>query len=121
MEDLDHGDIDDICRAARAYRLDSIKKYEIETALGYFENNVPACALTGSVPAARSSDPEPSRQAASPSSGQRLKLSGMHWTVAGAPSPLPAALKTGSITQTRTRHQPPEQPNPLTILVAYKT
>jgi hypothetical protein len=41
MEDLDHRDIDDICRAARAYRLDSIKKDEIETALGYFENNVP--------------------------------------------------------------------------------
>ena len=90
MEDLDYHDIDDICRAARAYRLDSIKKDEIETGLGYFENNVPACTLTRSVPAACSSDPEPSRQAASPSSGQRLKLSGMHWTVAGAPSPLPA-------------------------------
>jgi hypothetical protein len=50
MEDLDYHDIDDICRAARAYRLDSIKKDEIETGLGYFENNVPACTLTGSVP-----------------------------------------------------------------------
>ena len=33
MEDLDYHDIDDICRAARAYRLDSIKKDEIETGL----------------------------------------------------------------------------------------
>ena len=84
MEDLDRRDIDDICRASRIYRLDSIKKDEIKTALGYFENGVPACALTGSVPAACSWDPEPSRQAASLSSGQRLKLSGMHWSVPGA-------------------------------------
>jgi hypothetical protein len=90
MEDLDRRDIDDICRAGRVYRLDSIKKDEIKTALGYFENGVPACALTGAVPAACSLDPEPSRQAASLSSGQRLKLSGMHWIVVGAPSPLPA-------------------------------
>ena len=41
MEDLDYHDIDDICRAARAYRLDSIKKDEIETGLGSFENNFP--------------------------------------------------------------------------------
>jgi hypothetical protein len=33
MEDLDRRDIDDICRAARVYRLDSLKKDEIKTAL----------------------------------------------------------------------------------------
>ncbi len=53
MEDLDYGDIDGICKAARAYRLTGIKKDELDTALGYFEN-------------------------------QRLKQSGMHWTVNGA-------------------------------------
>jgi hypothetical protein len=41
LQDLDYGDIDGICAAARAYRLDGIKKAEIETALGYFENNAP--------------------------------------------------------------------------------
>ena len=41
LEDLDHGDIDGIARAARAYRLEGIKKDELDTALGYFENNAP--------------------------------------------------------------------------------
>ena len=84
LRDLDYGDIDGICAAARAYRLDGIKKAEIETALGYFENNAPRMRYhwfrsrglftgSGAVEAACKSV-----------IGQRLKLSGMHWTVAGA-------------------------------------
>jgi hypothetical protein len=84
LADLDYGDIDGICRAARAYRLDGIKKDEIETALGYFENNAPRMRYhrfrsrglfvgSGAVEAGCKSV-----------IGQRLKLSGMHWTVAGA-------------------------------------
>ena len=41
LEDLDYGDIDGICRAARACPLEGIKKDQLATALGYFENNAP--------------------------------------------------------------------------------
>ena len=41
LEDLDYGDIDGICAAARAYPLEGVKKDELDTALGYFENNAP--------------------------------------------------------------------------------
>ncbi len=84
MEDLDYGDIDGICKAARAYRLTGIKKDELDTAPGYFENNAPRMRyhwfrsrglFTGSgvVEAGCKSV-----------IGQRLKQSGMHWTVNGA-------------------------------------
>ena len=41
LEDLDYGDIHGICTAARAYSLTGVKKDELDTALGYFENNAP--------------------------------------------------------------------------------
>ena len=41
LEDLDYGDIDGICTAARVYPLTGVKKDELDTALGYFENNRP--------------------------------------------------------------------------------
>jgi hypothetical protein len=41
LEDLDYGYTKGICKAARAYPLQGIKKDEIETALGYFEANAP--------------------------------------------------------------------------------
>ena len=41
LEDLDYGDIDGICAAARAYLLAAVKKTELDKALGYFENNAP--------------------------------------------------------------------------------
>jgi hypothetical protein len=41
LEDLDYGDIDGICQAARVYPLLGAKKDELDTALGYFENNAP--------------------------------------------------------------------------------
>jgi hypothetical protein len=84
LQDLDYGDIDRICRAGRAYRLGGIKKDELDTALGYFENNAPRmryhwfrqCGLfvgSGVVEAGCKTV-----------IGQRLKLSGMHWTTVGA-------------------------------------
>ena len=45
LEDLDYGDIDGICNAARAYPLEGVKKDELDAALGYFEKTTrPACA-----------------------------------------------------------------------------
>jgi hypothetical protein len=84
MSDLDYGDIDGICTAARAYPLAGVKKDELDTALGYFETNAPRmryhwfrqCGLfvgSGVVEAGCKSV-----------IGQRLKSSGMRWTVAGA-------------------------------------
>jgi hypothetical protein len=84
LEDLDYGDIDGICRAARTYPLEGVKKDELDTALGYFKNNAPRmryhwfrqCGLfTGSGVVEAS---------CKTIIGQRLKSSGMHWTVNGA-------------------------------------
>jgi hypothetical protein len=84
LEDLDYGDIDGIVAAAREYPLAGVKKDELDTALGYFENNAPRmryhwfrqCGLfvgSGVVEASCKS-----------LIGQRLKQSGMRWTVTGA-------------------------------------
>ena len=84
LEDLDHGDIDAICAAARIYPLQGTKKTELDTALGYFENNAPRMRYhwfrsrglfvgSGAV-----------ESGCKAVIGQRLKLSDMHWTVAGA-------------------------------------
>jgi hypothetical protein len=84
LEDLDYGDIDGIVRATRKYPLEGVKKDEIGTALGYFENNAPRmryhwfrqCRLfvgSGLVEAGCKSV-----------IGHRLKRAGMHWIVNGA-------------------------------------
>jgi hypothetical protein len=84
LEDLGYGYVDGICAAARKYPLIGVKKDEVETALGYFENNAPRmryhwfrqCGLfvgSGVVEASCKTV-----------IGQRLKQSGMHWTVSGA-------------------------------------
>jgi len=84
LDDLDHGDIDGICKAARACHLTGIKKDEPDTALGYFEHNAPRMRYhwfrsrglfvgSGVVEAGCKAV-----------IGQRLKQSGMRWTVAGA-------------------------------------
>jgi hypothetical protein len=84
LDDLDYGDIDGICKAARAYPLVGVKKDELDTALGYFENNAPRMRyhwfrsrglFTGSGVVEASCKSV---------IGQRLKQSGMHWTVTGA-------------------------------------
>jgi hypothetical protein len=84
LDDLDYGDIGGICRAARAFGLNGVKKDELDTALGYFENNAPRmryrwfrqCGLfvgSGLV-----------ESGCKAVIGQRLKLSGMRWTTGGA-------------------------------------
>jgi hypothetical protein len=84
LEDLDYGYIDGIMAAARVFPLVGVKKGELDTALGYFEHNAPRMRYhwfrsrglfvgSGVV--------ESSCKAVI---GQRLKLSGMRWTVRGA-------------------------------------
>ena len=86
LEDLDYGDIDGIAAAVRQYPLEGIKKDEAGKELGYFLNNAPRmryhwfrqCGLfvgSGVVEAGCKSV-----------IGQRLKQSGMHWSIPGADS-----------------------------------
>jgi hypothetical protein len=86
LEDLDHGYIDGIEAAVRAYPLQGVKKDEVDKELGYFLNNAPRMRYhwfrarglfvgSGVVEAGCKSV-----------IGQRLKQSGMHWTIAGADS-----------------------------------
>jgi hypothetical protein len=122
LEDLDYGDIDGICAAARVYPLTGIKKDELDTALGYFENNAPACATTGSAPAACSPAPaslNPSASRSSGSASNRQACTGP--PPAQTPSPRcaasrPAAQKTASGTHCTTRHRQLDQPNQLNDL-----
>ena len=84
LEDLDYGYIDGIVTATRQYPLEGARKDQIDTALGYFQNNAPRmryhwfrqCGLfvgSGVVEAGCKSV-----------IGQRLKQAGMHWTASGA-------------------------------------
>jgi hypothetical protein len=98
LDDLDYGDIDGIVAATRKYPLAGIKKDEIDTALGYFENNAPRMRYhwfrsrglfvgSGVVEAACKTV-----------IGQRLKQSGMHWTVNGADAIIALRCKEASST-----------------------
>jgi hypothetical protein len=84
LEDLDYGHIEGIAAAVRRYPLEGVKKDEAERELGYFLNNAARmryhwfrqCGLfvgSGVVEAGCKAV-----------IGQRLKQSGMHWTVSGA-------------------------------------
>ena len=84
LEDLDYGYIDGIEAAVRRYPLVGVKKDEVEKELGYFLNNAPRMRYhwfrsrglfvgSGVVEASCKTV-----------IGQRLKQSGMHWTVNGA-------------------------------------
>jgi hypothetical protein len=86
LEDLDYGYIDGIEAAVREYPLEGVKKDEADRELGYFLSNAPRmryhwfrqCGLfTGSGVVESSCKTV---------IGQRLKQSGMHWTVPGADS-----------------------------------
>jgi hypothetical protein len=84
LTDLDNGDIGAIATAARAFPLTGVKAAALDTALGYFENNAHRMAYarfrslgmfvgSGNVEAGCKAIV-----------GQRLKLSGMHWSQPGA-------------------------------------
>ena len=128
LEDLDYGYIDGIVRATRQYTLDGVKKDEIGTALGYFENNAPRmryhwfrqCGLfigSGVVEASCKTV-----------IGQRLKQSGMHWTVNGADAIIALRCQRGQQPAGSHLQQAPHSdedrltsPNPKTIMPTYKT
>jgi hypothetical protein len=84
LEDLDYGDIDGICAAARAYPLAGVKKTELDTALGYFQNNAPRMRYNWFRSRGLFVGSGVVEAGCKTIVGQRLKLSGMRWTVAGA-------------------------------------
>ena len=116
LEDLDYGDIDGIEAAVRKYPLEGVKKDEVDKELGYFLNNAPRMRYhwfrsrglfvgSGVVEASCKTV-----------IGQRLKQSGMHWTVAGADAIIALRCQRGqqppgkpSATPRTLRHAPPDQ------------
>jgi hypothetical protein len=84
LDDLDYGDIDGICAAARAYPLAGVKKDEVDKALGYFENNAPRMRYHWFRSRGLFTGSGVVEAGCKAVIGQRLKSSGMHWTVHGA-------------------------------------
>jgi hypothetical protein len=84
LEDLDYGDIDGICAAARSYPLAGVKKEELDKALGYFENNAHRMRYKWFRSRGLFVGSGVVEAGCKTIVGQRLKLSGMHWTVQGA-------------------------------------
>ena len=84
MEDLDYGDIDGICQAARLFPLAGIKKDQLDTALGYFENNAPRMRYKWFRSRGLFVGSGLVESGCKAVTGQRLKLSGMRWTITGA-------------------------------------
>jgi hypothetical protein len=84
LEDLDYGDIDGICAAARVYPLVGKKKDDVDTALGYFENNAPRMRYKWFRSRGLFAGSGAGESGCKAVIGQRLKQSGMRWTVAGA-------------------------------------
>jgi hypothetical protein len=98
LEDLDYGYIDGIEAAVRQYPLQGVKKDEAERELGYFLHNAPRMRYhwfrsrglfvgSGAVEASCKTV-----------IGQRLKQSGMHWTVTGADSIIALRCREASST-----------------------
>ena len=84
LDDLDHGDIDGICAAARIYPLPGSKKDDLDKALAYFENNAPRMRYQWFRSRGLFVGSGVVEAGCKTIVGQRLKLSGMRWTVAGA-------------------------------------
>ena len=84
LQDLDYGDIGGICAAVRAYPLTGVKKDELDKALGYFENNAPRMRYKWFRSRGLFTGSGVVEAGCKAVIGQRLKLSGMKWTVAGA-------------------------------------
>ena len=84
LEDLDYGDIDGIEAAVRKYPLEGVKKDEVEKELGYFLNNAPRMRYHWFRSRGLFVGSGVVESGCKTVIGQRLKLSGMRWTIAGA-------------------------------------
>ena len=85
-EDLDHGDIDGIEAAVRQYPLEGAKKDEVEKELGYFLNNRTRMRYKWFRTRHLFAGSGVAESGCKAVIDQRLKLSGIRWTVTGAGS-----------------------------------
>jgi hypothetical protein len=84
LTDLDAGDIPAICAAARAFPLTGRKAGDLTTALGYFEHNAHRMRYAHFKSLGMFIGSGAVEAGCKAVVGQRLKLSGMRWTQAGA-------------------------------------
>jgi hypothetical protein len=98
LEDLDYGDIDGIEVAVRTYPLDGIKKDAVEKELGYFLSNAPRMRYHWFRSRGLFAGSGVVEASCKTVIGQRLKQSGMHWTVAGADSIIALRCREASST-----------------------
>jgi hypothetical protein len=84
LEDLDYGYIDGIEAAVREYPLEGVKKNEVDRELGYFLNNAPRMRYHWFRSRGLFVGSGVIEAGCKTIVGQRLKQSGMHWTIAGA-------------------------------------
>jgi hypothetical protein len=109
LQDLDYGDINGICAAARVYPLAGVKKTEMDTALGYFENNAPRMRYKWFRSRGLFVGSGAVESGCKAVIGQRLKLSGMHWTVAGASAIATLRCQQASRSEDQTCYTPRNQ------------
>jgi hypothetical protein len=84
LDDLDYGYIDGIEAAVRHYPLEGIKKDEVNKELGYFLNNAPRMRYHWFRSRGLFTGSGVVEAGCKAVIGQRLKQSGMHWTIRGA-------------------------------------
>jgi hypothetical protein len=83
-EDLDYGDIDGIEAAVREFPLEGVKKEATDRELGYFLSNAPRMRYKWFRSRGLFTGSGVVESGCKAVIGQRLKLSGMRWTVTGA-------------------------------------
>ena len=83
-DELDDGDIPALLSAARAFPLTGTKAEELDTALGYFETNAPRMRYKHFRSLGLFTGSGAVEAGCKAVIGQRLKLSGMHWSQPGA-------------------------------------
>ncbi len=84
LADLDNGDIPAICAASRAFPLTGRKATELDTALGYFEHNAHRMHYARFKKLGMFIGSGAVEAGCKAIVAQRLKLSGMRWSVPGA-------------------------------------
>ena len=109
LEDLDYGDIDAICREARVFPLEGVRKDELDTALGYFENNAHRMRYKWFRSRGLFVGSGLVESGCKAVIGQRLKLSGMRWTLTGAEAITTLRCQQASRPEDRVCHTPHNQ------------
>lgn len=84
LDDLDNGDTDAITAAARVFPLAGARAQELNTALGYFDTNAPRMRYKHFRSLGMFTGSGAVEAGCKAVIGQRLKLSGMHWSTPGA-------------------------------------